>query len=79
MAKALAAAQAEVEALKAQAGQLQGGGGATTSTCSSAAGQAAAAGGRRGMSPGRKWALVGALQVAGLVAYCAAAEMLGCA
>lgn len=91
LAKALAAAQAEVEALKAQVDRLQGGGkassssssgGAADSTCysSGGAGGALAGGGRKGgMSPGRKWALVGTLQLAGLAAYFTAVEVLGCA
>ncbi|PRW56939.1 kinesin [Chlorella sorokiniana] len=91
LAKALAAAQAEVEALKAQVDRLQGGGSnsggstgkvAADSSCCSSGG---AGGGladkqrRGGMSPGRKWALVGSLQLAGLAAYFAAVEVLGCA
>ena len=91
LAKALAAAQAEVEALKAQVDRLQGGsntgggsnGGraADSSCCSSGNTGSSMVGGRRqvGMSPGRKWALVGTLQLAGLAAYFAAVEVLGCA
>lgn len=91
LAKALAAAQAEVEALKAQVDRLQGGsntsggssgsGAAQSSCCGSGGASSSMAGGRRkgGMSPGRKWALVGTLQLAGLAAYFAAVEVLGCA
>lgn len=74
LAKALAVAQAEVEALKERVGQLQGGGGG--GTCVSAA---ALDCGRARMSSGRRWALVGTLQLAGLAAYFAAAARLGCA
>ena len=91
LAKALAAAQAEVETLKAQVDRLQGGSnaskgssgsGATESSCCGSGGASSSmASGRRkgGMSPGRKWALVGTLQLAGLAAYFAAVEVLGCA
>lgn len=77
LAKALAAAQAELEALRAQLGGAQGGG----STCATAAaGGGGGAVARRRMSAGRRWALVGALQLAGLAAYFSAAELLvGCA
>lgn len=77
--RALAAAQAEVDALKVQVGQLQGGNGTSGGASGSCAAEAAAAGGRQGMGGARKWALVGALQLAGLAAYFAAADMLGCA
>jgi hypothetical protein len=87
--RALAAALAEVDALKKQAGQLQGGssspgggtggsstaGGGTGGSCAAEA----AGGSRQGMGGARKWALVGALQLAGLAAYFAAADLLGCA
>ena len=91
LAKALAAAQAEEEALNAQVDRLPGdgkasGGGASgraadSSCCSSGGAGGVMAGGARkgGMSPGRKWALVGTLQLAGLAAYFAAVEVLGCA
>ena len=86
LAKALAAAQAEVEALKAQVEQLQGGsassGGAGSCTNNSACCSGGGAGaGRKGgsMSPSGKWLLVGTLQLAGLAAYFAASEVLGCA
>ncbi|KAL4452306.1 hypothetical protein ABPG75_007968 [Micractinium tetrahymenae] len=88
LAKALAAAQAELEALKQQLGQAQDSTGGKAS--SKAAGSSAAASGcgmqaaavgawRGGMGSMRKWALVGALQLAGLVAYWQAAAGLGCA
>ena len=77
--RALATAQAEVDALKKQVGQLQGGGstpdGGTAGSCAAEA----AAGSRQRMGGAGKWALVGALQLAGLAAYFAAADMLGCA
>jgi hypothetical protein len=87
--RALAAALAELDALKKQAGLLQGGssspdggiggsgtaGGGTGGSCAAEA----AGGSRPGMGGARKWALVGALQLAGLAAYFASADMLGCA
>ncbi|PSC72198.1 DNA polymerase I chloroplastic mitochondrial [Micractinium conductrix] len=79
MAKALAAAQAEADALRVQLAALQVGGGAGSAAGGSSCAAAAAAGERRGMPAGRKWALVGALQLAGLLAYWHAAEALGCA
>lgn len=84
LAKALAAAQAEVEALKLQVAQLQGGGGDAGNSSSRSAGKGSDCGGDTGggkrprMPPGRKWALVGGLQLAGFVAYMVAAERMGC-
>lgn len=79
LAKALAAAQAELESLKAQLGAVQLQGGGSSAGCTGPATVAAGAVGRRRMSGGRKWALVGALQLAGIAAYFSAAELLGCA
>ncbi len=86
LARALAAANAELEALREQLGMAQDISEAQTSgsaTASGAAGDSCAAQGARGagrsrMSSARNWALVGALQLAGLVAYWRAAAELGC-
>ena len=50
-------------------------GGGTGGSCAAEA----AGGSRPGMGGARRWALVGALQLAGLAAYFAAADTLGCA
>jgi hypothetical protein len=73
---ALAAAQEQVEALKSQLLQLQGGSQAAASTfvCSGSV-----PGERQRIGPVAKWALVCGLQCAGLLAYFAAADALGCA
>lgn len=85
LAKALAAAQAELEALRLQLDQAAGGSDGQVGTAATVC----TAGGSRGaqlaegalryrMSGARKWALVGALQLAGLMAYWRAAAELGC-
>ena len=82
LAKALAAAQAELEALRAQLGGAQGGSGGTCAAAAAVANSSSGGGGvvaQRRMSAGRRWALVGALQLAGLAAYFSATELLGCA
>lgn len=86
LARALAAAIAELEALREQLGMAQGISEAQTSgtaTTSGAAGdscavQGAGGAGQSRMSSAHKWALVGALQLAGLLAYWRAAAEIGC-
>lgn len=87
--KALAAAQAEVEALKQRLALPGSGAGSSGDTPSGTGGLQNSIDSSSGpLQPGRalglargvhKWVLVGALQLAGLVAYFAAAELLGCA
>lgn len=67
--KALKAAQAEVEELKKQLEQAQS---------AEASPKTSRATGRKRMSPVQRWALVGALQLSGLVAYFVAADRLAC-
>lgn len=86
LAKALAAAQAELEALRGQLGDAQGSSGGQASTAPAVGGapgcscrlQAVGSAGLSRMSSVRKWAVVGMLQLAGLIAYWRAAAELGC-
>jgi hypothetical protein len=72
----LAVAQAEVEALKKQLEQAQSVGHSPERVSQRAC--AARATSCRRMSPIWRWALVGALQLSGLVAYFLAADKLAC-